>query len=268
MASWVLVPSLETLRAEFNTLSPGRDKASDGTIGDPAHADRSSDHNPDETGNTPDEDSDSVNEVHGLDVDDDLKLSNLTMEDCVQKILKRCRKDNSDPDNEPRLKYIIFNKRIWEAPNWNQQAYTGSNPHDKHAHFSAEYDSQYSQDTSPWGLIEESGDDMPSAEEIADAVWNRVMGTSSTAKRWPDTPNQKAMSYLMLAAVHAKDGANADSAEVARDAELAADVDAIAADVDAIAAAIVGQLPPNTVTYDVVKSAVSEVLLHGAAPEA
>jgi len=159
-----LVPCLVTLREEFNTLNPNRDKGSDGWIGDTSHSSGSSDHNPDESGNTPDEDSDSKDEVHAIDVDKDLKLDSITMETCVQRILQRCRKNNSDPDNEPRLKYIIFNKRIWEAPNWSQHNYTGSNPHDKHAHFSCEYDSEYESDTSPWGLLNLLEEEMNNAD--------------------------------------------------------------------------------------------------------
>lgn len=180
MASWTTVPSLESLRNEFNVIAPHRDKSSDGTIGDQSHASGSSDHNPDETGNTPDEDSDSKNEVHGLDVDKDLNES-FTMEDCVQFLLGECRKSNDVGKDKGRLKYIIFNKRIWEASNgWDQRSYTGSNPHDKHAHFSFEYDSEYSEDSSPWGLVERFTDTMAidddDANKIAWHVWNYKMG--------------------------------------------------------------------------------------------
>src|SRR6188508_2031617 len=64
------VPASDVLLAEFNYIGPKRSKASDGTIGDTAHANDSSDHNPDETGRTPFEDSDSINEVHARDVTD------------------------------------------------------------------------------------------------------------------------------------------------------------------------------------------------------
>ena len=45
-----LVPTLATLRAEFNSAFPGRSKSYDGWIGDDAHAKTKSDHNPDEKG--------------------------------------------------------------------------------------------------------------------------------------------------------------------------------------------------------------------------
>jgi hypothetical protein len=198
MGNPVLIPAAKKLREEFNTIAPERDTESDGWVGDSAHAGRSSDHNPDESGATPDEDSDSLNEVHAVDVDKDLRRSGVTMQNCVDTILARCRKNNSDPQNEPRLKYIIFNRYIWEAPNWTKKAYTGENPHDKHAHFSFEYDSQYSEDTSPWGLVAKYGkdDDMPTAAEIAKAVWDHQLtdpssqtgGTKSAGafQRYPD----------------------------------------------------------------------------------
>ena len=50
-----------TLRNQINEAFPGRDKASDGWIGDAAHQARVSDHNPDRRGI-----------VHAIDVDEDL----------------------------------------------------------------------------------------------------------------------------------------------------------------------------------------------------
>src|SRR3954462_9575169 len=91
MADWVLIPCLKALFAEFNRIAPSRDKASDGSIGDTAHSQTSSDHNPDETGTVPIHDADKVNEVHAIDVDNNLNESNLTMEKVVQFLLGRCR---------------------------------------------------------------------------------------------------------------------------------------------------------------------------------
>jgi hypothetical protein len=159
----VLIDCLDALREEFNTIAPDRDTSSDGWIGDAAHADRPSDHNPDETGATSYEDADSRDEVHAIDVDDTLRCD-VSMEDCVQVILARCRSGQ-----ERRLHYIIYERRIWEDDDdWREQYYSGSNPHDQHAHFSACYESDNESDTSSWGLVE------------------AFMGLTSEDKEWID----------------------------------------------------------------------------------
>src|SRR5689334_1865909 len=132
MADWILVPCLVRLRTEFDRIAPDRDRTTDGSIGDTAHQGTVSDHNPDETGSVPVHDADSRNEVHAIDVDVDLRTPGLTMEEVVQFLLGRCRSGA-----ETRLRYIIFNRRIWEASNgWKQRAYTGASAHTEHAHFS------------------------------------------------------------------------------------------------------------------------------------
>lgn len=173
-ASWVLIPSLQSLFDAFDRVAPGRAHASDGSIGDSAHQKEPSDHNPDETGNTGGmEDPDSINEVHAIDVDADLRESDLTMEKCVQHILSYCRRNNSDPLNEPRLRYIIYNRRIWSASsNWIQKTYTGPSPHTEHAHFSGEYGSgsgNLESITTTWHLEE-----IPVALTQADKDWIRA----------------------------------------------------------------------------------------------
>lgn len=166
----ILIPCLDQLFKEFNQIAPSRDKATDGWIGDSAHRSRSSDHNPDETGATPDEDSDSIDEVHAIDVDDGLRAS-FTMEQVVQYIIGECRKSGTSGKDKGRLKYIIYNKRIWSASNgWGQKSYTGDNPHTEHAHFSAEYDSKYSNDRSTWGLVDKFGGGDVSEAEVTSAL--------------------------------------------------------------------------------------------------
>jgi hypothetical protein len=162
----ILIPCLVQLRAEFNAIAPARAKGADGWIGDAAHQDRVSDHNPDETGAVPIHDADHIDEVHAIDITTDLNESDLTMEKCVQFLLGRCRRDSSDPRNEARLRYIIFNRRIWEAPGWGQQTYTGSDPHTGHAHFSAEYITSLEADTASWHL-----EDIPVALTAADKTF-------------------------------------------------------------------------------------------------
>ncbi len=162
MTDWVLIPCLKQLVTEFNILAPMRSRLRDGSIGDAAHQKRLSDHNADETGNVPTRDKDKINEVHAIDVDADFHVPGLSMERIVQYLLSECRKPGTSGKDRGRLKYIIYKKRIWEASNnWRERTYTGSNPHDKYAHFSAEYDTEFEYDTRPWGLVEKFGDDLP-----------------------------------------------------------------------------------------------------------
>lgn len=174
MAAWVLIPCLNALFAEFNRIAPNRDEASDGAVGDLAHQQEVSDHNPDETGSVPIHDADKINEVHAIDVDDDLRESDLTMEKVVQFLLARCRSGA-----EKRLRYIIYNRRIWDyRSDWQQKTYTGPSAHTEHGHFSASYETARESDTSSWHLEE-----IPVSLTAADKNWistevNRIVDQS------------------------------------------------------------------------------------------
>ena len=189
MASWILVPCLVTLRSEFNAIAPGRDRASDGSIGDLAHAQTSSDHNPDETGATPYEDADSTNEVHAIDVDKDLRRPGWTMQKAVEIIVVRHRQGR---DN--RLQNVIYNRVIWSRSwGWTARRYTGANAHTQHAHFSARYTTAQESDTRPWGLLEAEDDDMATITQSdfnarMDAWW-----TSRLASSARDNPQRTAL---------------------------------------------------------------------------
>lgn len=222
MASWILVPCLVTLRDEFNRLAPRRDKASDGSIGDTAHAYSSSDHNPDETGSTPSEDSDRRNEVHAIDVDDDLRKPGWDMNRALQIIITRHRQGLDD-----RLQNVIYNRRIWSRSwGWTARAYTGSNGHTQHAHFSARYTTAQENDTRPWGLVKE-------VEDVAFAD-EKIKVTATTGKELFD-PDRKAGSeveaatVLQLAAIWARRSARDAAAIEARLSALEADIAAIKA---------------------------------------
>lgn len=162
MAAWELVPCLGQLRTELNRIAPDRDKTTDGTIGNAAHQLNVSDHNDDEVGRVPIRDADSKHEVHAVDLDADLREPNLTMEMVVQHVLARCRSGA-----EKRLRYIIFNRRIWEAANgWRQRAFAGDSPHTEHAHFSASYETKHEASTASWEL-----EAIPVALTAADRNW-------------------------------------------------------------------------------------------------
>jgi hypothetical protein len=162
MADWILIPCLKVLFAEFDKIAPSRDHASDGSIGDTVHQDEVSDHNADEVGKVPIHDADHINEVHAIDVDDTLNESDLTMEKVVQFLLARCRSGA-----EKRLRYVIYNRRIWSASSgWVQKTYTGASPHTEHAHFSASYTTSLEASTASWHL-----EDIPVAWTAADKAY-------------------------------------------------------------------------------------------------
>ena len=115
--SYFLAPSLVKLRDEVNQKWPKRDKASDGWIGDPSHAARKSDHNPD--WGAP---GDRRGVVRALDI--------------TRKgirpfaLLKRLKKDS-------RVYYIIFNGYIYSRTyGFKKQKYNGANAHTTHLHVS------------------------------------------------------------------------------------------------------------------------------------
>jgi hypothetical protein len=138
---WRTAKSLLTLRNEVNAAAPNRSKRSDGTIGDAAHCQRRSDHNPwVRDGNT--------GVVTAMDITNDPN------DNCdADKIAESIR-----ANEDPRVKYIIWNSRIANSssidgkPPWAWRPYTGSNPHDKHIHISVKSDKPNYDSTAPWNV--------------------------------------------------------------------------------------------------------------------
>lgn len=159
MTSSMLIPALVQLKREFDQVFPGRGRAADGDIGDATHQKETSDHNDDEVGRVPIHDADHIHEVHALDVDNALDGAGpvdgdparmALMEAVVQHILARCRSGA-----ERRLRYTIYDHRIWEASNsWRERPYDGASPHTEHAHFSGSYDTPLEASTASWHLGE------------------------------------------------------------------------------------------------------------------
>jgi hypothetical protein len=143
-----LVNGLVSLRAEFDTVNPHRDRSSDGWIGDAHHALTISDHNPDAAGN-----------VRAIDVD----VDGVPMAKIVAFMVARCK-----AGKERRLHYVIFRRTIWSSSwGWTPRRYLGLNPHTKHAHFSASPDLALARTAGAWGIAAEFGPQ--SREEAAHA---------------------------------------------------------------------------------------------------
>lgn len=123
--------SLNVLLNQLNNMAPRRSKASDGAIGDPAHASRVSDHNPDRYG-----------VVRARDYTHD-PAGGLDCHWLADKLVR---------SGDARIKYIIWNRRIWQG-SWSY--YSGTNPHTQHLHLSVVADSRADQ-THPWNLGVES----------------------------------------------------------------------------------------------------------------
>ncbi len=117
--SWRLANSLVELRKQVNEGYPSRSKDSDGSIGDERHSALTSDHNPDQNGIVRAIDI-THDPAHGF---DSYKFANMLL-----------------AKQDPRLKYVISNRRIGAGPAGPQpgvwRKYTGTNPHDHHVHVS------------------------------------------------------------------------------------------------------------------------------------
>lgn len=194
MTDWVLIPCLKALFAGFDRIAPSRDRTSDGSIGNTAHQNEVSDHNPDETGRVPIHDADHVNEVHAIDVDNNLRVPALgpdPMETVVQFLLSRCRSGQ-----ERRLRYIIYRRRIWSASSgWMQKTYTGASPHTEHAHFSASYDTALEASTASWHLGDLMALDNSDVSKIWAAEWQGA-DRAYPASSWLINANKYAAAAL------------------------------------------------------------------------
>jgi peptidoglycan hydrolase-like protein with peptidoglycan-binding domain len=126
------------LLEQVNQQSPGRDRSSDGWIGDKAHASRASDHNPNKSG-----------VVQAQDITHD-PAGGFDSYEFAEML--RARRDK-------RIKYVISNRRIFAGnagpQPWTWRRYTGSNPHDMHVHVSVADQVALYDDASAWeiGLI-------------------------------------------------------------------------------------------------------------------
>lgn len=122
---WYLNGALTRFRQSVNARWPGRDRTSDGTIGDKPHQETTSDHNPDADGSVDAWDMD----VDGVDVEH------------LKSIFEA----------HPASGYWIHARQIASrATGWVRRRYYGSNPHDKHVHWNTR--PSHEDSTLPWPI--------------------------------------------------------------------------------------------------------------------
>ena len=141
--SWRMAKSLgatgtEGLLGEINASAPNRNKASDGGIGDANHSSRTSDHNP----------CDCHRVVCARDFTHD-PAGGFDAHAFADWLARRV------VSLEPRVKYIISNKRICSGQGQSYPAgvwrpYTGSNPHTQHSHVSVRHGPSLFDDAASW----------------------------------------------------------------------------------------------------------------------
>lgn len=135
--SWKLAPSLGHLLEEVNAKWPKRSKATDGTIGDDAHAARTSQHNPnrDSSDDVPD------GYVTAMDITaTDVKIRTALLELLI---------------GDDRVWYVINRGRMWSRTNgWKANDYDGDNPHTSHIHVSLRQAKTACNSTAKWFAAE------------------------------------------------------------------------------------------------------------------
>lgn len=201
-ASWIVAPALDELLRQLNEHAPRRSRASDGSIGDAAHASRDSDHNPWWT-------FDGQPYVTARDFTHD-PAGGL---DC-EKLATALRLSR-----DQRIKYVIWNGHIMAGAGgpspWAWRIYNGTNQHKHHLHLSV-VPQAISLARIPWGL---SGLDI---EKEDDMSWTHAEGAPQIPDYYRSAPPGaalpdpvQALAWATAHAAHARDEAMAARADVA-----------------------------------------------------
>lgn len=198
MTTWRVAPALDVLLGQLNEGAPARSKASDGALGDAAHASRDSDHNPWYY-------YDGTHWVTARDFtnDPDGGLDGQRLVSALVHV-----KDH-------RIKYVIHNHLIYNsgpvrrgskvmAP-WTALPYLGANPHEHHVHVSVLPD-PISLDPAAWLLpgLFDTEEDMTPVE-----LWNHPVWDAYTADDHDVMPAHAALEWAASNSAHARDAANA-----------------------------------------------------------
>jgi hypothetical protein len=263
--AWTLVPCLVSLRAEFNTVSPTRDKGADGSIGDSAHT-SSSDHTPDEGSDVlRDHDADDKNEVHALDIDSTGPWPE-SFDAIIKRLVAREKAEYESATIVGRLQYVIWNRRIASRSwGWTWHDYTLADPHINHAHFSARYTTEQEADTRPWGVAPRAADDkepdVPLATDKVKLTKGAADALGPAYKEGQEVTGETALNLMLIHAARASKGAaGALAAVVGLAAKDTVDEAAIAAALaPAVAELVLAGLPAGAdqISQDEVNTAVA-----------
>lgn len=271
--AWRVVNSLLTLVSQINAECPGRNRASDGTIGDAAHAASTSDHNPTvyaALGSTP--------VVTALDITSDPAHGC----DCgrITEAIRLSR--------DSRVKYVIWSRRMFSSyasngvPAWTWRPYSGSDPHTNHFHLST-VATAVADSTKAWTIgghmsahtdalieaanlgLERASDGTPcyfTTRRLSDERWQKLVALqlklvyenwAPTREDWLAAGGDPAVYDLLPAAGSGRNGLALKLGEIlaAVEAKSAPTVDA-----DALAAALAG----NTAFIDRLAAAVASLI--------
>ncbi|HEX6944204.1 MAG TPA: S41 family peptidase [Gemmatimonadaceae bacterium] len=138
---WRAAQCLLTLLRQVNARAPGRRKESDGTVGDAAHRERTSDHNPWVRDGA-------MGIVTACDITHDPAGG------CDAAKLAESIRTSRDS----RIKYVIWNRQIANSasiggqPPWTWRPYSGSNPHTKHVHISVKPEKALYDSAAAWAI--------------------------------------------------------------------------------------------------------------------
>lgn len=180
---WIVAASCKAALAEATRRWPDRNRAADGTIGDAAHAARTSDHNPDDQTSNDNRDADHVHEVHAFD------LSHDPAHGCDCNVLAEHVRSRVLAGLETRVAYVIWDRRIFNpavSPDW--RPYTGADPHTGHIHCSILYSDSAENDTSDWWEIPSQAPE-PSTLNPQPSTSTSTRPPANTSNHPPRTPH-------------------------------------------------------------------------------
>jgi hypothetical protein len=199
--SWRVARSLDVLLGEINAAAPARNKASDGSIGDAAHASRDSDHNP--------------WVIHGG--QGIVRARDFTHDvagglDCHK--LAKALTELIALGGHPALRsgaYVIWNGRIYSFDRRHEgwRDYSGPNPHTHHLHLSVAIDAAGFDSNRPWFVMTEE-DPMADYEKQLngmDRKLDRLLARDERFRKTAAQRHQKTLAALDEIAEQAKDDA-------------------------------------------------------------